>query len=60
MPSSPISDAVQTGIVVSVVAVPPCTSFSAPPFSVTSIRPSGQERDRGGLASGPRATTCSL
>ena len=42
-PRSPISEAVQTGIVTSVVTVPPLTSFRAPPFSVTSMRPSGRK-----------------
>ena len=48
-----------TGIVVSVVAVPFCTSFSAPPFSVTSILRSGRNATAVGLLR-PDAMTCSL
>ena len=59
MPSRPISEPVQTGMVVRVVAEPPCTSFSAPPFSVTSSRRSGRNAIAVGDVS-PEATTCSL
>ena len=59
IPRSPISEAVQTGIVVSVVVVPPLTSLSAPPFSVTNMRPSGRKAIAVGELS-PDATTESL
>ena len=43
----------------SVVAVPFCTSFNAPPFSVTSILLSGRNATAVGVLR-PDATTCSL
>src|SRR6185503_4108832 len=59
IPSRPISPPGHTGTVVSVVAVPFCRSFSAPPFSVTSSLPSGRKAIAVGIVS-PDATTSSL
>src|SRR5438552_2191236 len=55
-PSSPISDAVQTGMLTSVVTLPPLTSLSAPSFSVTVLPPSVLELKKMSLL--PRRLSC--